>query len=79
MGFSDVVRWAEHRINNADVKTKARRGWAPQVTGFTGYGNSERARVLGRVLMADPEREPKTEVERGYRQFFTTQVPDIEV
>ncbi len=79
MGFSDVVRWAEHRINNADVKAKARRGWAPQVTGFTGYGNSERARVLGRVLMADPEREPKTEVERGYRQFFTTQVPDIEV
>ena len=40
MGFSDVVRWAEHRINNADVKTKARRGWAPQVTGFTGYGLS---------------------------------------
>lgn len=79
MGFSDVVRWAEHRINNADVKAKSRRGWVPQVTGFTGYGNSERARVLGRVLMADPDREPTTEVERGYRQFFTTQVPDIEV
>ena len=79
MGFSDVVRWAEHRINSVDVKAKSRRGWVPQVTGFTGYGNSERARVLGRVLMADPEREPKTEVERGYRQFFTTQVPDIEV
>ncbi len=79
MGFSDVVRWAEHRINSADVKAKSRRGWVPQVSGFTGYGNAERARVLGRVLMADPNREPKTEVERGYRQFFTTQVPNIAV
>lgn len=52
----------------------------PTVSGFTGYGSSERARVVGRVLMEDPAtEEPSSTLQRGYRQFLTTPVPGIPV
>lgn len=78
MGFADIVRIAEREINRRGVRRKTERGWIPTVTGFTGYGSVKRARVLGRVVMAD-ETEPEFEVVRGYRQFFTTQVPNIAI
>ncbi|MEX3505331.1 App1 family protein [Corynebacterium sp. LK2510] len=80
MGMNDVARWAERRIRRAGVRRKAQAGWTPSVTGFTGYGCSKKARVIGRVLMEDPTaREPANNLERGYRQFLTTPVPDLPV
>lgn len=78
MGIADIVRNVEDRINRRGVRRKTEKGWIPEVTGFTGYGSQRRAHVLGRVLMGERD-EPKTEVMRGYRQFFTTQVPGIEI
>ncbi|WIM67832.1 DUF2183 domain-containing protein [Corynebacterium breve] len=78
MGLADIVRNAENQINQAGIRRKAKRGWYPEAVGYTGYGSAKRARVLGRVMMGN-EDDPNLEVMRGYRQFFTTQVPDIEV
>ncbi|WP_257161659.1 App1 family protein [Corynebacterium cystitidis] len=78
MGLSDIVRAAERHINRRGVRRKSEHGWVPEVTGFTGYGSTRRAHVLGRVVMGG-QQEPDLEVVRGYRQFFTTQVPHIGV
>lgn len=78
MGLSDIVRAVERGINHRGVRRKSKNGWVPEVTGFTGYGTTHRAHVLARVVMGDQE-EPDLEVVRGYRQFFTTQVPHIGV
>ncbi|QGU06061.1 hypothetical protein COCCU_00465 [Corynebacterium occultum] len=101
MAISDIVRKIEGRINRAGTRRKAQAGWVPAITGFSGYGSQRRVRVLGRVLMADPEADtaslaghlPKSthrsqigqfqelsqEAQRGWRQFFTTQVGDLPV
>lgn len=78
MGLADIVRAIETRSNRRGVQRKSEQGWIPEVTGFTGYGSSQRAHVLGRVLMAE-KNEPRSNVMRGYRQFFTTQVPNIDI
>ncbi|WP_026196199.1 App1 family protein [Corynebacterium lubricantis] len=78
MGIADVVRGIETRANRRGMRKKSEQGWVPEATGYTGYGSSQRAHVLGRVLMAQ-HTEPQTLVMRGYRQFFTTQVPGIDV
>jgi len=80
MGVADVARWTEGRIRQVGVRRKAKASWVPAVTGFTGYGSPQRARVVGRVLMEDPAApEPATPLQRGYRQFLTTPVPDVPV
>ena len=89
MGLSDIVRAVEHRINARGVRRKTASGWVPEITPYRGYGTSTRVRVIGRVLMEDPEfnenaeNEAQTAVgqvsaqaQRGYRQFFTIQVGD---
>ncbi|AWB83122.1 App1 family protein [Corynebacterium liangguodongii] len=73
MGVADIARSAEHRLARSQVRRKARAGWEPRATGFTGYGSPERARVMGRVLMKDPA-SAETGNERGWRQFITAQV-----
>lgn len=80
MAVADAARWVEARVRRAGVRRKASASWLPAPTGFTGYGSTSRARVVGRVLMADPEAQaPSSRLQRGYRQFLTTPVPDIPV
>ncbi len=78
MGISDIARTIEDLLNEAGVRRKAKQGWRPAVTGFYGYGSDERLHVLGRILMEDPE-PAATEVQRGWRQFFTYQVGAVPV
>ncbi len=90
MAISDIVRKGEHATNRAALKWSNGKGWKPQVTGFSGYGTAHRVRVLARVLMTNPDQEreaPRTDpdsdsreslgkqAQRGWRQFFTIQVP----
>lgn len=80
MALSDIARKIESSTNSFTLKRSARQGWRPSVTGYSGYGNAEFVHVLGRVLMHDPESEKsRTWAQRGYRQFFTIQVPRHEV
>ncbi len=91
MAISDIVRKGEHAANRASLRWSQNKGWKPAVTGFSGYGTTRRVRVLARVLMTNPERETTPEsgsaeegpqeslgkqAQRGWRQFFTIQVPD---
>lgn len=78
MGIADIARSIEDRINDAGVRRKAKQGWRPAVTGFYGYGSDRRLHVLGRIVMEDPE-PATTEVQRGWRQFFTYQVGELPV
>lgn len=80
MALSDIARKIEFSTNSFTLKRSALRGWRPSVTGYSGYGNADFVHVLGRVLMHDPESENSgTWAQRGYRQFFTIQVPRHEV
>ncbi|MBA4506412.1 DUF2183 domain-containing protein [Corynebacterium sanguinis] len=80
MGLADVVWSAERRLVRSQVRRHARAGWQPRATGFTGYGSPERARVVGRVLMHNPaDSHEHSTVQRGWRQFVTTPVPDAPV
>lgn len=78
MGIADIARLVEGRINASGVRRKAAQGWRPAVTGFHGYGSPTRLHVLGRALMESPD-PASNQVQRGWRQFFTTQVGDIPV
>ncbi|QGU00994.1 hypothetical protein CKALI_00465 [Corynebacterium kalinowskii] len=77
MALSDIARKLENTINRVGTKRATEAGWHPAVTGYYGYGDADRVRVLARVLMQGDE--PKTEAQRGFRQFFTVQVADIPV
>lgn len=89
MAISDIVRKGENASNRAAMKWSTGRGWIPEVTGFSGYGTDRRVRVLARVLMTNPDK-PETipsgataqspvslgkQAQRGWRQFFTIQIP----
>ncbi len=56
------------------------RGWVPRVEPFTGYGTTTSVRILGRVLLTDPQylamerRHPRAD-RRGWRYFFTAPAP----
>ena len=80
MALSDIARKIEFTTNSVTLKRSARKGWQPSITGYSGYGNEHFVHVLGRVLMHDPEsQDTDTWAQRGYRQFFTIQVPRHEV
>lgn len=62
------------------------RGWRPQVITYTGYGRNAGhgadgwVRILGRVLLlpcGDPE--TKSEAQRGWRQFLTLALDNVEI
>ena len=67
------------------ASTMTRRGWGTRVLAYTGYGSTERVRILGRVLMSRrPYRRMATHsgaswielrnadrMRRGWRAFFT--------
>jgi phosphatidate phosphatase APP1 len=53
-------------------------GWRDSIIGYTGYGSTERLRVLGRVLLApagkltpSPRRDEAWRERRGWRNFWT--------
>ncbi len=80
MALSDIARKVESATNRLAARRARGRGWVPQVRGYAGYGSPEAGRVLGRVLLADPNRNPHENwAQRGYRQFFTIEVGDIAV
>lgn len=80
MALSDIARTLETSANNLAARRARAKGWTPAVTGYSGYGSLESARVLGRVLLEDPSRaEEESWAQRGYRQFFTIEVPDLPV
>lgn len=81
MSLADIVRKTEFAINSAGTRRTIRHGWRPAITPYIGYGDCNRVRVIGRVLMEDPEREEEkvSQARRGFRQFFTIQVPDCPV
>ncbi|QMV84339.1 DUF2183 domain-containing protein [Corynebacterium hindlerae] len=75
MGIADIARAIENTINSVGGKRAAKAGWTPELESYFGYGDADRIRVLARVLMRNP-RPIKVAAERGFRQFFTLQVPD---
>lgn len=87
MAFADIVRSVENRTNAATLNWSIKKGWKPEVTGFSGYGSGRRVRVLARVLMSNPEnllvdapsQSITQQAQRGWRQFFTIQVPNLRV
>lgn len=75
------------------ASTMTRRGWGTRVLAYTGYGSTERVRILGRVLMSRrPYRRMATHsgaswielrnadrMRRGWRAFFTAPAMGEEV
>lgn len=78
MALSDIARKLDQTINRVGSDRAAKAGWKPAVTGYYGYGDADRIRVLARVLMRSPV-APAARVQRGFRQFFTLQVGDLPV
>ncbi len=60
----------------ANAKLLELLNWHPTVVGFSGYGNTRKARVLARVLMGTRSDQRNWLGERrGWRQFFDAQSP----
>lgn len=75
--MADVIRKAETKFDAFTAKRSKRAGWKPKIIGFTGYGNADRVRILGRVLMHNPKQRIVSQ--RGFWQFFTVEVADFPV
>ena len=75
----------EYRIHTRREKRLRRRGYKPYITTFPGYGSSEWVRVLGRVLISKPGKQPKKKTPdayanvRGWRSFRAVPVGLVEV
>ncbi|MDO5723889.1 MAG: DUF2183 domain-containing protein [Flaviflexus sp.] len=102
MAVADIARRIEDSINRRGTVRRAKAGWRPSIIGFSGYGTVDSARVLARIVMADPQSKPLIRIprlpagahsvlgqvrevaeaaqkisdsaQRGFHQFFTTQV-----
>lgn len=80
MGFADAVRAFEQGFNRRGIARRRKQGWVPLILPYRGYGSTTALRVLARAIMANPHesfllKSPFTEqAQRGWRQFFTTQV-----
>ncbi|MDO4889051.1 MAG: DUF2183 domain-containing protein [Actinomycetaceae bacterium] len=78
MGLADFARQFEQEYNRRGIVRRRRQGWLPLIQPYMGYGSTSSLRVLGRALMADPNEEAARflpeQAQRGWRQFFTTQV-----
>lgn len=88
----DLARKAEDFLYRNIEKHKAKKGWVPFVRAYLGYGDENKVRVLGRVLLRDPS-DPNAhrstrddayptdglisrEAQRGFKQFMTLRVPN---
>lgn len=75
----------EDRYNSVLGRWLARRSWVPRVEPYTGYGTTEWVRVMARAVLAAPGTRAAQVAEkdagaarrtvRGWRSFFTAQVP----
>lgn len=104
MAIADVARRIEDNFNRRNIVLRRSQGWLPQLTGYSGYGSVNAAKVLARAIMADPDADARpfqlpflpdgmhsftphgvlelarlasenaARAQRGWRQFFTTQV-----
>lgn len=80
MALSDLARKVDILNNSLGMKRAESKGWEPRATAYVGYGSSGVLHVLGRVIMVDPQAETgRNWAERGYKQFFTVQVPNYPV
>lgn len=80
MALVDVVRKSEAVINKVSRQRAEEKGWVPVIQGYAGYGSAKRVHILGRVLMANPEKDRSDNwAQRGYKQFFTIQVGGLKV
>ncbi len=86
MGLPEIAAWIDEAVNRRSMAFLVRRGWRPRVVGFTGYGSAESLHVLGRVIMSNPSKDaarapafgPRSLgvlAERGWRAYFSAQVP----
>ncbi|MFJ6652448.1 App1 family protein [Microbacterium sp. NPDC091313] len=72
----------ERRFHAWRERRARARGLHPQVTGFPGYGSQEWVRVVGRVLIAPPVRNPapgEYSSVRGWRSFVAVPVAFAQV
>lgn len=77
----------EDAINRRQILRLRSRGWVPVVVPYPGYGSADFVRVLGRVLLKDPDalRQESQgggvplEAQRGWRSFITTHVGKMSV
>lgn len=91
MARPHIAARIEDRIRGRISRSLRRRGWHERVTGFTGYGSTERARVFARIVLSrhEPEeaRKAMTHAEdtlldiaqRGYRYFLTAPAHGVPV
>lgn len=91
MGISWIGLALDDEINRRSVMFLRDRGWRPRTIGLTGYGSVQSLHVLGRVVMADPDKPVDdavapvgpinlaVEAQRGWRAFFTAQVGHLPV
>ena len=57
-----------------------RRGWAPRIIAYTGYGADGWVRVMARVLLAPPDTgTQELRLGRGWRRFFSASAAGIDV
>lgn len=74
----------EDAINRRLIRVLPGRGWEQRVVPFTGYGNEEHLRVLGRVVLRHPVRRPGPFAHqplrrRGMKNLFQQAVPNAKV
>ena len=54
MALVDIAHKAEDLVYRNLEKHKAKKGWQPSIRAYLGYGDEKKVRVLGRVLLRDP-------------------------
>jgi phosphatidate phosphatase APP1 len=70
----------EDRVHALLERWLRRRGWAPRVLAFTGYGADGWVRVFARVLLAPPGTRPReVRLGRGWRRFLTATATGVAV
>jgi phosphatidate phosphatase APP1 len=86
MGLPEIAAFADDAVNRRSMGLLVRRGWRPRVIGFIGYGSSRSLHILGRVVLGNPRKDERpvptsgpralaVQAERGWRAYFTVQVP----
>ncbi len=86
MGLPEIAGWIDDAVNRRSSALLVRRGWRPRIIAFTGYGSTQSLHVLGRVVLGNPRKDsirvptsgPRSLAvlaERGWRAYFTAQVP----
>jgi phosphatidate phosphatase APP1 len=71
---------AEDALNRTVARLLWRRGWRPRLIPYTGYGSTDRVRVLARVLLAPPGAWGRDAAAvRGWRHFVSAKLGGVPV